>query len=375
MAALLIMTACGPESSAPFGAAVSSPAAGSATPSTESATAGHRTSALTLAQADRACFYAPSPAGDWPFLRHTGIRGSFNEPRGPVHFGVDVAASTDEQAVHAIDSGTVVTARRYRFNVIDAPGHYFSYWHVHLEPGIGDGSRVWRGEVIGHVRTGLYHVHISEWARGCRFVDPRRPTGVFHDSRNIERPTIGPLTAYAANTSAWQLPDQPVRLLNRRPADSGLHDPATPLPLGALRGRVDFRSTVVDDPVARIPVFHQIPLAPAVVRGWLAPIGHGSRSHGPIFQWSGASYVQAGPGPQFPTLGHLWAYGTWRSNACFFHPVVAADYCGMDIVYHVGGPWGFDTRAVRNGRYEYCVAALTINDVRARRCTAVTITN
>ena len=47
----------------------------------------------------------------------------------------------------------------------------------------------------------------------------------------------------------------------------------------------------------------------------------------------------------------------------------------MDIVYHVGGPHGFDTRRVPDGRYDYCVGALTINNVAATRCTRVTIAN
>jgi hypothetical protein len=43
-------------------------------------------------------------------------------------------------------------------------------------------------------------------------------------------------------------------------------------------------------------------------------------------------------------------------------------------VYQTAG-MGFDTRLVPNGRYQWCVQALTINGASARRCTPVTIAN
>jgi hypothetical protein len=45
------------------------------------------------------------------------------------------------------------------------------------------------------------------------------------------------------------------------------------------------------------------------------------------------------------------------------------------MVWHVGGPNGFNTRSVPNGSYRYCVEALTIAGVDARRCTAVKVAN
>lgn len=364
----LAPAACGPAALAPPGPTGSV--------STQPISGSRPNAPLTLARADRACFYAPSPAGGWPFLRHTGIRSSFNEPRGPVHFGVDVAAATDRAPVYAIDSGVVSVANHGHFNVLDVGrSHEFSYWHVSLEPGIHVRTRLHQGQLVGHIWHNFFHVHIAEWAHGCGFVDPRRPTGIFHDPRNTERPAIGALTAYVANAAAWALPDRPVQHLDRRPGDHGLRDPAQPLSLDDLHGTVDLRAQVLDVPRVGTPVLPQIPLAPSVVRGWLAPVGDPQRHFGPLFQWSGATYMQAGPAPTFPALGRLWAFGTWRSNACLFHPGDPAYYCGMHIIYHVGGPHGFDTRPVKNGRYDYCVAALTINNVPATRCTAVTIKN
>jgi len=76
--------------------------------------------------------------------------------------------------------------------------------------------------------------------------------------------------------------------------------------------------------------------------------------------------------PTGSPLWHYWAFGTYRQNACYF---TAGATCGMRMVWHVGGPHGFDTTTVPNGAYKYCVEALTIAGVDARHCTAVTIAN
>jgi hypothetical protein len=47
----------------------------------------------------------------------------------------------------------------------------------------------------------------------------------------------------------------------------------------------------------------------------------------------------------------------------------------MRMVWHVGGPHGFNTTTVPDGRYKYCVEALTIAGVDGRRCTVVKISN
>ena len=76
--------------------------------------------------------------------------------------------------------------------------------------------------------------------------------------------------------------------------------------------------------------------------------------------------------PDGAGLWRYWAFGTYRHNGCYFTPDGS---CGMQMVWHVGGPKGFNTRSVPNGSYKYCVEALTIAGVDARRCTAVKIAN
>lgn len=76
--------------------------------------------------------------------------------------------------------------------------------------------------------------------------------------------------------------------------------------------------------------------------------------------------------PTGTPLWHIWAFGTYRLNGCYYSSSAA---CAMQMVWHVGGPAGFNTKAVPNGTYKYCVEALTIAGVDAQRCTPVTITN
>jgi hypothetical protein len=333
------------------------------------------TGRFTLAGVDHRCFYAPTPVrGVWPFGAASGIRGSFNEVRTPVHFGIDIATRVNHAAVRAIDGGVVRRIREDHFLIRDGRGHLFAYWHVRLLPRIGEGVHVHRGQKLGHIFWSYFHLHLSEWVKGCGWVDPRRPTGVFHDPINTEVPVIGRLTAYVANAEAWALPTRG-RLLNTPPSSDPKTDPATPLALDHLHGVVDLRASVLDHPVRHIPLLTQLPLATSAIRGYLAPDRRESVHIGPVFVWDGGRLIHPGRKPGFRPLRHLWAFGTWRSNQCLFFPDDPSAWCGQNLVYHVGGPAGFDTRLVANGDYRYCVQALTINGVRATRCTPVVIRN
>lgn len=334
-----------------------------------------RNAPFTLASVDRRCFYAPTPArGTWPFGAVTGIRGSFNEVRTPVHFGIDIATGVNHAAVRAIDGGVIRRIREDHFIVRDGRGHLFAYWHVRLLPSIREGARVRRGQWLGHIFWSYFHLHLSEWENGCGWVDPRRPGGVAHDPTNTEAPAIGRLFAFAANADAWALPTRG-RLLNTPPSSLPRADPATSLSLAGLHGVVDLRASVLDHPVRHIPLLTQLPLAASAIRAFLAPARTESEHIGPIFLWDGGRLIYPGRNPGFRRLRHLWAFGTWRSNQCLFFPEDPSAWCGQNLVYHVGGRAGFDTRRVANGRYRYCVQALTINGVRATRCTAVRIRN
>jgi hypothetical protein len=47
----------------------------------------------------------------------------------------------------------------------------------------------------------------------------------------------------------------------------------------------------------------------------------------------------------------------------------------MNMIWHVGGRSGFDTRTVPNGTYDFCVQALNIHQERSHACTPFTIQN
>jgi hypothetical protein len=324
--------------------------------------------AFTLQSVDQKCFYAARPAGGWPFQPQPQIRpirGGFNDVRSPVHDGVDAEAPSDHAAVYAIDAGTVANETSPKLpnggthlDVIDAPGHSYTYWHITWPAALVNGVHVKRGQLLGHIDYTFWHVHISETVAGCGLVDPRRPTGVLRDPANTESPVIGPLAAYAADSAAYSF------------TLGAASDPSTPLPLGALTGIVDLRAAVTDTPHHATSRFTQLPLAPAAIRGYLAPVGSPDSHLGPIAVYDGSQFILNTYGW---VLGYqkVWAFGTQWSNACFFTPGTT---CAANYTYHTAGA-GYDTSLVPNGTYQWCVQALTIAGVSARQCTPVTIAN
>jgi hypothetical protein len=76
------------------------------------------------------------------------------------------------------------------------------------------------------------------------------------------------------------------------------------------------------------------------------------------------------------TLWHIWAFGTWRDSTGYYQSgPFARSHLGAAYVWHVGGPHGLHTQLYPDGRYQYCVQALTISGVRGTHCTAVVIRN
>jgi hypothetical protein len=291
------------------------------------------------------------------------VRGSFDEPRSPVHIGVDVEAPKDQAPVYAMQAGTVrdVTADHFDVHATHGrAGTYLQYWHVKLAAGIKAGTVVRRRQLLGTVKAGMKHVHISEFVPGCGLVDPARPTGLLADPYNTEWPSIGSLAAFTAGSRAFV----PLSV-SQSPAD--LTDPAHPVDLYALSGTVDLRASVTDMPKVRMQHDPQLPLAPAAIRAYLTPASNTRRHLTMRLVFDGSRLL-----PDGADLWRYWAFGTYRQNGCYF---TADGGCGMQMVWHVGGPHGFDTRAVPNGSYRYCVEALTIAGVDARRCTPVTIKN
>jgi hypothetical protein len=221
-----------------------------------------------------------------------------------------------------------------------------------------------RGQLLGRIFFNSYHVHVSEYYAPCGFINPYRPNAPLALPRNREAPTIGDLQARRANSLAWPR----LQLGNGPPRGS---DPSRALSLMTLRGRVDFRASILDHPTTHVPHFsEQIPQPVAAIRSWVAP-PHDYRRHlGPMHVWNGAHLFKLRADRM--NLFHLWAFGTWRSNGCYF---TETGICGQDLIYHLGGYWGYDTRRLHDHAYQFCVAALTINNVKARRCTRFWVDN
>lgn len=325
-----------------------------------------RNGPFTLHGVDARCFGARTAPSGWPFAPTRSvhpIRGSFDEPRSPVHIGVDVEAPKDQAAVFAMQSGTVRNITPDHFVIVPTRGPKGSdlqYWHVNLLSMIHAGTRVRLRQKLGTIKKGYLHVHISEHAAGCGLVDPARPSGPLADPYNREWPSIGPLSATAAGPRAF-VP------LNLTQSPASFTDPGRSVALDHLSGTVDLRARVTDTPSVRMQHSPQLPLAPAAIRAFLAPRTNGHRHYTMRTIFDGSGMLPTGA-----PLWHFWAFGTYRLNGCYFS---AGATCAAQIVWHVGGPSGFNTKRVPNGNYKYCVEALTIAGVDAQRCTPVTIKN
>jgi hypothetical protein len=134
-------------------------------------------------------------AYDWPVLpfdRQHPIRGNFDDPRtrtGRVdrdptnsqsfHDGVDIQVP-DGSPVYAIKAGEAFLVNRSAVAVV-SPGWstarplVFGYWHV--DPAVADHQQVAWHELLGYVRRGAGHVHLSELRFG-RYVNPLRIGGL-----------------------------------------------------------------------------------------------------------------------------------------------------------------------------------------------------
>lgn len=323
---------------------------------------------FTLASVDRRCFYAPGgTTRGWPWAQrdHTApIRGSFNEVRtlAGSHFGVDVAAPANGADVYAIAGGRLLDRTKHTLEIGDSADHHWIYWHLQSTARWHRGMAVRSRELLGQILRGYYHVHISEWVRGCGYVDPRRPTGNFWNPTTTQRPSVGPLGAFAAGPSAWAEPPS----VNTEPPP----DAATPEALDDLHGVVDLRAVaMVPGPPTPINVVggttHIPDLAVSAIRAWLTTPNRPT-SHIEMRTIMDGARLVSGPG-----IWRRWAWGTWRANACFY----GFGACSQTMVWHVGGPSGLDTHTYPDGRYLYCVSALTIDDRAATRCSEVAIRN
>ena len=178
-----------------------------------------------------------------PFDRQHPIRGAFGDPRslrGSVdvtfdnplsfHSGVDIQAP-DGTPVYAVHSGIVsntnakAVAVAWPYAGADA-AVVFGYWHV--VPVVHAGAYVAESQLLGYVKPGAGHVHLSERRFGV-YVNPLRPGGLAPYADHT-RPVIRGLVVYACRTT---------------------HE----LPLDAVTGCVDIAVDAYDPPAMQ-------PLAP-----------------------------------------------------------------------------------------------------------------
>jgi hypothetical protein len=127
-----------------------------------------------------------------PFDRQHPIRGTFDDPRtrtGRVdrdptnpqffHDGVDIQVR-DGTPVYAIEAGEAVLVNQEAVAVSSPsssplPPLVFGYWH--LDPVVRNYELVTRHQLLGYVRKGAGHVHLSERRFG-RWVNPLRAGGL-----------------------------------------------------------------------------------------------------------------------------------------------------------------------------------------------------
>lgn len=135
---------------------------------------------------------APGAVPGWPvrpFHRAHLLRAGLNELRpGNLHLGVDILAR-DGTPVYAVQGGS---ARILAASGADARVRVgsFEYWHIY--PRVHEGQHVAAyANVIGTVRNGAGHVHLSE-LRGDRYLNPMRPGGrVLAPWRDSAAPVLG----------------------------------------------------------------------------------------------------------------------------------------------------------------------------------------
>lgn len=152
-----------------------------------------------------------------PFRAQHPLRAGLNELRpGNLHTGVDVQA-LDGTPVYALQGGQAEVEGRGTFDERVLVGRY-EYWH--LQARVRDGARVRaRRTVLGRIREGANHVHLSE-RLGGRYVNPLRPGGRrLEPWRDTEPPVVGAVTRGAGGLVVEAFDPQSVRatIRNRTP--------------------------------------------------------------------------------------------------------------------------------------------------------------
>ena len=309
------------------------------------------TSAAALLPTQTRANVAPVVAGFGypvrPFHREHPVRGFFGDPRtvfdGPptratlmhgdgqfsFHEGVDISAK-DGTAVYAVRSGVVQAAAKtsdWFIDVDTGPGQGFTYWHV--IPAVRPGQRVVAYEtVLGHVRRGARHVHLTV-TEGGRVVNPLAP---------------GRLGPYRDTT--------PPRVRSVELRSAG----AEPVMPEFVQGRVEIVADVADTPTTPAPgLWRDMPTTPAVL-AWRVETMDGRR----VRPKRTVIDVRERR-PDHAAFWRVFARGT-HQNMSVFGPHFSYRQPGRSL-YRLT-PDGFDTRTLPDAVYEVVVVA---SDVRGNR--------
>jgi hypothetical protein len=277
----------------------------------------------------------PHPWPIKPFDRQHPVRGQFGDPRigdhggSSFHFGVDVAA-LDGTAVFAVDGGRV-SIDGENITVIEVEGaREHSYWHV--VPAVADGSRVRRGDLLGHISAGWGHVHLAE-RRGDAYFNPLR-AGALTPFEDFGAPVVSQVVVSGDRKK--------------------------------LQGLVDLGVEAFDHPPLSAPqvAWRGMPVTPALVRWRLV------RQARTVVPWTVAfdfrrSFVPkiAGKPPSDVHFGDVYADGT-RQN----HP-------NKPGLFRFRLARGFDTRKHPNGDYRLDVEAADIRGNASRAHLVLTFLN
>jgi hypothetical protein len=197
-----------------------------------------------------------------PFDRPHPIRGSFGDPRTSfdsdptqrglftshgtfaLHFGVDIAVP-DGTPVYPVRSGIASLRSRETVSVASGDGVHFQYWHI--VPTVRDGQQVEAYvTVLGHVRKGYEHVHLSEIVNG----QPVNPVAPGHMGPYVDetQPNVHEISFRRAGRASEVLPE-------------------------FVSGRVDLIAETSDMPALPVPGrWNGLPVAPALVTWRIADV-------------------------------------------------------------------------------------------------------
>jgi hypothetical protein len=223
-----------------------------------------------------------------------------------IHAGVDVVAP-DGAPVFATVSGSAVVLPG-KVYVRTNGGRMLEYWHI--VPSVRDGMRVVAySTLLGHVASGMGHVHVAESIRGLSLNPLRREGGM--------GPYVDRTTPVVENLAVLSGPSR--------------------LTMDRVEGVVDFVVEAYDPPALPLPrPFEDYLMTPASLRWRLSTLAGTS-----VVPWETVLNVTTA----FPHLGH----GRLDFGDVYARKTQQNEYHAGRYRFHLER--GLDTRRLANGLY------------------------